>query len=114
MPNHPDPSEIQHILDDIQVQMAGDANRGEVASYIPELARVPLNRFGIAVAPLDGPPITAGDAELPFSIQSISKVFALVVALEHVGATLWRRVGREPSGDPFNSIVSDVSANGTV
>ncbi|WP_420587299.1 glutaminase [Ruegeria sp.] len=105
MPNQPDGTEIQSVLDDIAIRMAGEADRGEVASYIPELARVPLNRFGIAVAPLHGEPIIAGDAEMPFSIQSISKVFALVVALGHVGASLWRRVGREPSGDPFNSIV---------
>lgn len=105
MPNPLDPEEIQAVLNDIAARMAGEADRGEVASYIPELARVPLNRFGIAFAPLTGEPVIAGDAEAPFSIQSISKVFALVVALGHVGATLWQRVGREPSGDPFNSIV---------
>lgn len=100
-----DRSTVQTVLDDITSRMAGEANRGEVANYIPELASVSLNQFGIAVAPLEGLPITAGDAEVPFSIQSISKVFGLVVALQLVGATLWRRVGREPSGDPFNSIV---------
>ncbi|MBO9410978.1 MULTISPECIES: glutaminase [unclassified Ruegeria] len=105
MPNALNTEEIQTVLDDIVTQMAGETDRGEVAGYIPELEQVPLNRFGIAFAPLNGEPIIAGDAEVPFSIQSISKVFALVVALGHVGATLWRRVGREPSGDPFNSIV---------
>ncbi|WP_170330084.1 glutaminase [Ruegeria arenilitoris] len=105
MPKQIDIAKIQSALDDIASRMAGESDRGEVASYIPELSRVPLNQFGIAVAPLNGPPIFAGDADVPFSIQSISKVFALVVALGHVGATLWRRVGREPSGDPFNSIV---------
>jgi glutaminase len=100
-----DREEVQTVLDDIVNQMAGEADRGEAANYIPELADVSLNQFGIAVAPLDGPPILAGDAEVAFSIQSISKVFGLVVALQCVGATLWRRVGREPSGDPFNSIV---------
>lgn len=105
MPNSFDSSEIQAALDEIASRAAGEANRGEVADYIPELADVSLNQFGIAVAPLDGPPLVAGDSDVPFSIQSISKVFGLVVALENVGATLWRRVGREPSGDPFNSIV---------
>lgn len=105
MPNPLDTRAIQTVLDDIAARMASETDRGEAASYIPELARVPLNRFGMAFAPLNGEPIIAGDAEVPFSIQSISKVFALVVALGHVGATLWRRVGREPSGDPFNSIV---------
>ena len=96
---------VQSVLDDISHRMAGEADRGDVADYIPELASVSLNQFGIAVAPLDGLPISAGDANVAFSIQSISKVFSLVVALDRVGATLWRRVGREPSGDPFNSIV---------
>jgi len=100
-----DREKVQAVLDAIAGRMAGEADRGEVANYIPELAEVSLNQFGIAVAPLEGPPIIAGDAEVPFSIQSISKVFGLVVALQCVGATLWRRVGREPSGDPFNSIV---------
>ena len=100
-----DREEVQTVLDGIVNQMAGEADRGEAANYIPELADVSLNQFGIAVAPLDGPPILAGDAEVAFSIQSISKVFGLVVALQCMGATLWRRVGREPSGDPFNSIV---------
>ncbi|MES0825402.1 glutaminase [Ruegeria sp. SCP11] len=100
-----DPERTQATLNEIAQRMAGEVNRGEVADYIPELADVSLNQFGIAVAPLEGPPLVAGNGDVPFSIQSISKVFGLVIALEHVGATLWRRVGREPSGDPFNSIV---------
>ena len=99
------PTEISKILDDILSRMTGEADRGRVADYIPELAKVDLNSFGIAVNPIDGDPIVAGDADVAFSIQSISKVFSLTVALERVGATLWSRVGREPSGDPFNSIV---------
>jgi glutaminase len=105
MPNAPDLVKLQSVLDAIATRYAGEAERGDVADYIPELAEVSLNHFGIAVAPLQGAPLLAGDAEMPFSIQSISKVFGLTVALERVGATLWRRVGREPSGDPFNSIV---------
>ncbi len=105
MRNPWDPAQVQSVLAEIADRMAGEANRGEAADYIPELADVSLNQFGIAFAPLDGPPLVAGDAEVAFSIQSVSKIFGLVVALGHVGATLWRRVGREPSGDPFNSIV---------
>ena len=81
MPKELDRGHVQTILNDIGNRMAGEADRGEVANYIPELARVSLNQFGIAVAPLEGPPITAGDAHVPFSIQSISKVFGLVVAI---------------------------------
>ncbi|WP_282118904.1 glutaminase [Ruegeria atlantica] len=97
--------ELQVILDDIADRVAGMSERGKVAQYIPELASVDLNQFGIAVAPIDGAPVSAGNANTLFSIQSISKVFSLTEALQHVGATLWQRVGREPSGDPFNSIV---------
>ncbi|MEM8956768.1 MAG: glutaminase [Pseudomonadota bacterium] len=97
---------LQNLVKDIAVRMAGESNRGEVATYIPELAKVPLNRFGLAVAPLgQDAPIVAGDADVAFSIQSISKVFSLTLGLERLGATLWQRVGREPSGNPFNSII---------
>lgn len=79
--------------------------REEVATYIPELARVDANAFGLVVIDADGNTAAGGDADTPFSIQSISKVFTLTLALGKVGDRLWRRVGREPSGSPFNSIV---------
>lgn len=97
--------ELQEILDDITDRISGMSDRGKVAQYIPELATADLNQFGITVAPLGGSLVSAGNADRLFSIQSISKVFSLTIALERVGATLWQRVGREPSGDPFNSIV---------
>ena len=112
MPDNIDRKALQSIIDAIAARMNGEAERGEVADYIPELATVSLNHFGIAVAPLGGKPLVAGDADEAFSIQSISKVFGLTLALEHVGATLWKRVGREPSGDPFNSIVQLESERG--
>src|SRR5882762_5067129 len=80
-------------------------DRGEVATYIPELARVDPKAFGLAVIDAEGNVAASGDAQEPFSIQSISKVFTLTLALGKVGDALWRRVGREPSGSPFNSIV---------
>jgi glutaminase len=84
-----------------------EAHRGEgkVADYIPALARVDANRFGLAVITVDGEVAEYGDAWMPFSIQSISKVFTLTMALQRMGDTLWARVGREPSGSRFNSIV---------
>jgi glutaminase len=85
--------------------MAQRSDRGEVASYIPELASVNANSFGLAVVDADGHVAAAGDSETSFSIQSISKVFTLTLALGKVGDRLWSRVGREPSGSPFNSIV---------
>src|SRR5271170_127159 len=85
--------------------MKARLDRGEVAQYIPELARVDPAAFGLAVADVDGTIVVGGDADAPFSIQSVSKVFTLTLALGLVGDRLWRRVGREPSGNPFNSIV---------
>lgn len=79
--------------------------RGKVASYIPRLACVPANRFGLAIATLDGELYKVGDADELFSIQSISKVFTLNLALDALGTDLWKRVGREPSGNAFNSLV---------
>jgi len=97
------------VIEDVLAEVAGDAarsvDRGEVATYIPQLGKVDPQRFGIAVAMNDGRVLVHGDAEEPFSIQSVSKVFTLTLALGKVGDTLWRRVGREPSGNPFNSIV---------
>lgn len=96
---------LDKVLNDIADTMAKETRRGKVADYIPQLAKVDPARFGIAVVTNDGETITAGDADEPFSIQSISKVFTLTMALGLVGDSLWKRVGREPSGNPFNSIV---------
>ena len=96
---------LEAILGEIAAEMAAETNRGQVASYIPELESVYIGSFGIVVVDDDGCVASAGDAETPFSIQSISKVFTLTLALGMVGDNLWRRVGREPSGNPFNSIV---------
>jgi glutaminase len=85
--------------------MQGHAGKGKVADYIPALARVDPRQFGIAVQCCDGFAASAGDCQTGFSIQSISKVFTLCLALNRLGAALWQRVGREPSGSRFNSIV---------
>jgi len=96
-------------LDDIVWQVAHDMQDhlggGKVANYIPALARVDPKQFGIAVVTCDGQVALAGDAETPFSIQSVSKVFTLVLAMNRLDDQLWKRVGREPSGSRFNSIV---------
>lgn len=96
---------LEQVVREIADEMAQRTDRGEVASYIPELARVDAKAFGLVVADADGHVAAAGDSETPFSIQSISKVFTLTLALGKVGDRLWSRVGREPSGSPFNSIV---------
>lgn len=98
-------SKLDDVVKEIADEMRRMPDRGEVATYIPELARVDPKAFGIAVVDAEGNVAMAGDADTPFSIQSISKVFTLTLALGKVGDRLWDRVGREPSGSPFNSIV---------
>jgi glutaminase len=96
---------LAEIVATIHEDMRPHLGRGRVADYIPALARVDPRHFGIAIATCDGRAAAAGDAETLFSIQSLSKVFTLTLALETLGAGLWRRVGHEPSGSAFNSIV---------
>ena len=98
-------SNLERTVREIAEEMAQKSDRGEVASYIPELANVNPKAFGLAVIDADGNVAAAGDSHTPFSIQSISKVFTLALALGKVGDRLWRRLGREPSGTAFNSIV---------
>jgi glutaminase len=96
---------LDRIVKEIADEMAQRPDRGEVATYIPELAQVDPRAFGLAVIDHEGNVAAAGDSDAAFSIQSISKVFTLTLALGKAGDRLWRRVGREPSGSPFNSIV---------
>ena len=97
--------DLAAVLDEIAAAMQASEDRGVVADYIPELRSVDVQKFGIAVALADGKVLSAGDAGTPFSIQSISKVFTLAIALGRLGDQLWTRVGREPSGLAFNSIM---------
>jgi glutaminase len=97
--------DYQAIIDEVLGAAEVYRGHGNVATYIPALAEVDPRKLGFALALKDGSVFSAGDAEEPFSIQSISKVFTLSLALQHVGAALWNHVGREPSGSPFNSIV---------
>lgn len=97
--------DLDAILADIHAALAPRFGEGKVADYIPQLARVDPRRFGLAVVTLEGAEHTIGDADLPFSIQSISKTLMLTLALGKHGEGVWSRVGREPSGSAFNSIV---------
>jgi glutaminase len=98
-------AKLDLVVKEIADEMRQWTDRGEVATYIPELARVDATAFGLVVIDAEGNIAAGGDSETPFSIQSISKVFTLTLALGKAGDRLWRRVGREPSGSPFNSIV---------
>jgi len=104
--------DLQSLVDEIAQDMAQETERGKVADYIPSLACVSPEKFGITIIDYEGNCFTAGDAETPFSVQSISKVFSLTMALGSVGDAIWARVGREPSGSPFNSIVQLESERG--
>jgi glutaminase len=93
------------LLEEIRGEVTGLIGQGRVADYIPELADVNPAQFGMALCTPAGDVHCSGDALTPFSIQSISKVFTLTLALQLVGEALWQRIGREPSGTPFNSLV---------
>ena len=104
--------DYQAILDDIRDEVQPLLQQGHVADYIPRLAEVPRDKFGMAVVTLDGRLYQTGDAAEAFSVQSISKVYTLTLALQSIGDGLWRRVGREPSGNAFNSLVQLELENG--
>lgn len=79
--------------------------KGKVADYIPALAEIDPRQLGIVVDTVDLKSHKVGEADIPFSIQSISKVFTLAMVFSKTGENLWNSVGREPSGNPFNSLV---------
>lgn len=97
--------DYQKVIDGIHSGLQGLWGEGRVADYIPALAKVDPKRFGIAVATLDDQEYMTGDAQVCFSIQSISKVFTLAMVTRRIGDEIWKAVGREPSGNPFNSLV---------
>lgn len=93
------------MIDRIRDEVRELWGQGRVADYIPALEKVNPRQFGMAVATLDRQEYSTGDAQVCFSIQSISKVFTLAMVTRHVGDDIWDAVGREPSGNPFNSLV---------
>jgi glutaminase len=96
--------DYQKILNTIQDELKYYETSGEVASYIPELAKVDRRKFGMHLYCADSTHAAFGDSTEKFSIQSISKVFTLTMAMKLLGEDLWDRVDVEPSGDPFNSL----------
>ena len=95
----------QELLEKISKEVWSYSGVGKVADYIPELAKVSPDHFGICLETVAGERCSVGDAGVRFSIQSISKVFALAMCLSKRGEELWNRVGKEPSGTAFNSLV---------
>ncbi|MBU1642027.1 glutaminase [bacterium] len=97
--------DYQSILEEIEKEIAPLLGSGKVADYIPALAGVDPKQFGISLTLFDGTQYSVGDAETLFSIQSISKVFTFTLALKFYSTDMYKRIGREPSGNPFNSLV---------
>ncbi|MFF3946138.1 glutaminase [Streptomyces sp. NPDC001902] len=97
--------DYQRFLEQAMAAALPELGRGKVADYIPALAAADAGAFGMALATVGGEVHGVGDFAEPFSVQSVSKLFTLALALHHGGDALWRRVGREPSGSPFNSLI---------
>lgn len=95
----------QSLIEEIYTEVLPLLGSGQVADYIPVLANVDPRKFGIAIETVGGESFSVGDATEKFSIQSISKVFNLALGMRILGEDIWERVGREPSGSAFNSLV---------
>lgn len=104
---------MKEILEQALIEGRKRIDFGETASYIPELGRADKNRLGVSIFTSDGQRYCVGDTDVRFTIQSISKVVTLAAALERCGFdTVFEKVGMEPSGDAFNSLVKlDLSSN---
>lgn len=96
---------LPDILTRIHDEVLGELGKGKVADYIPALKAVNPNQFGMALRTIEGEEFCVGQADTAFSIQSVSKLFALMLALDIAGDDVWTRVGREPSGMRFNSLL---------
>ena len=97
-------ADYQTVLDEIAHEVRPLLSQGKVADYIPALAEISSEQFSIAIYTTDGETICAGDCSKRFTIQSVSKVMTLTMALQRYGDELWHRVGKEPSGTAFNSL----------
>ncbi len=105
-------TDYQPILEEIKEQIQPFFGQGKVAQYIPALSEVDPNSFAMSLQMFDGTSFHVGSHEQKFSIQSISKVFAFTQAIDIYGKELYKKVGKEPSGNPFNSLVQLEYENG--
>lgn len=97
--------DYQELLGEIEREVRPHFGKGRVAGYIPALRRVPPRKFGMCLRTVDGHEFRVGDSDEPFSVQSISKVFTLMLVMSMTGDEIWQHVGREPSGSAFDSLV---------
>lgn len=96
---------FQKIIKEVFKEVNSIEEKGALASYIPELANVNSKKFGVHITSLSGMNFGVGDFQEKFSIQSISKVLSLCLAYQILGGEIWSRLGVEPSGNPFNSLI---------
>lgn len=104
--------DYQSIIKEIEKELKDIPNEGMVAGYIPELSKINPDKFGFHLSSISGEHFGFGDENEKFSIQSISKVFSLTLAYKLCGEDIWKRVGVEPSGNPFNSLIQLEQENG--
>ncbi len=98
--------DLQSVVDEAHAKYKG-LKDGKNADYIPELAKVPSELFGIAIITVDGKVYTAGDVDYSFSIQSVAKPFTAALVMEEQGVeALRQKIGVEPTGMPFNSVIA--------
>ena len=98
-------TDYNKLLKEIFREIKPIIGQGKVADYIPALANVDPRKFGMSISTVKGTNFSTGDVDEKFSIQSISKVFTLTLAFSKLGEEIWSRVGREPSGNAFNSLI---------
>jgi glutaminase len=96
--------DYQQIIENIYKEILPYAKEGKQATYIPELAKINPDQFGMCIRTIYGEKAAIEQSDVRFSIQSISKVFALAMCLSLKGDDLWTRIGKEPSGTAFNSL----------
>lgn len=97
--------DYQKVFSEIYNELKTVEKEGETASYIPELARVDPEHFGAHLPTIDYQECSIEENEVRFSIQSIAKVFSFVLAYDQLKDDIWKRMGLEPAGTPFNSLV---------
>ncbi len=102
----------QDVINSIYHDICSEENIGHIANYIPELSKVDPNKFGVCIKTVENEELGIGDWQTKFSIQSISKVLSLSLAYKIIGDSIWERVGVEPSGNAFNSLIQLETDNG--
>lgn len=104
--------DFKEIIREIFEKVSGIEDHGEVASYIPELAKVDSRKFGVHISTISQNNFGIGNYDEKFSIQSIAKVLSLSLAYKMLGGNIWKRLGVEPSGTGFNSLIQLENDNG--